>query len=338
MKIKILSFILLVLLSNCQDSSFEGDYSAGLLVYTTTDKIINSKQLFKEFSDYLTPTGPLSPLGPLGTNGILGSNGVLVSSKPPSDWFGLLFEQWHVEQLFISEIGGHLNDGGPLGENSPGFPSQYYGDAEPSKTIYKNNKFAPELRGFGIFSALGPIGPLGPLGLAGPLGPEGLHGFKTNSNGEYVDGNGNVIRKVEVGTGANRKTHSLFEVHSKDYALSTTLDSSVMIIGNHVGDDDFQFNSEYNEIVTLMVISESLNDTFNLELRTKENVEIAESNSKLYVNMIQFKAKQNQNYFVKVIVGSTVGRSNLMYRLTILGSSPYLNMRNNNGRNVITYG
>jgi len=183
--------------------------------------------------EYLQPqsclgySGPLGPEGPLGTLGPIG-NKLWNASTTDFDYGGLIF-------------GGSLDKDGPLGYKGAVSTQQYYGLKNPGKALFESNDFAVQLRGLGLWSALGTIGPLGPLGVLGPLGP--LGNFMADLNGNYWL-NGNIVTNVTIdydGTNTNNRTYPLYEVYSDTYVQNKVLDTSFMVQGYLSGSGDADY-------------------------------------------------------------------------------------------------
>ncbi len=225
--------------------------------------------------------GALGAVGPLGKLGPVGD-------KPwnPTYWSGG-GDDWSSASQDMSSNGGPGSNRGPLGDDG---------------AIAKHDRFDPDFQAGGALAAYGLTGPLGPLGPLGYLGRLGGHGHTRNPDGDFVNADGNVVRSVTVERGDAARPYELFEMYSKAKASSMTdNDTSWMVRGQaSEGGDTFPFKSGSDQFVTLAVVPEDMNDSFELELLDKQGRVVATSNSDTSINWIQVQADAGRELQVRV--------------------------------------
>lgn len=268
--------------------------------------------------------GPLSrTLGPIGN-----------FKYQPYYWFKAYGVEWaKVAQYWIDQD-DRLN---PLKENGP----------------YSNKSILSQSWGEGPYDILGTtiLGPLGPLGL-GPMGPQLLlvKGLRLNSEGEYLNSQGHLVRKIEVpfveGPESNSKLrrYNIFNYYTNEnyvHTLSrnTDLDSSFMVDGvfNHFEVvKSFNVKIDQRELTSIMVIPDFNYETsddrrtqivnFNLVIKNEKGQKIAESNE---VNLTNFVQLINPSLSVitieihrQIVHKDKSKNMDLPYRLIVVGD-PY---------------
>jgi len=190
-------------------------------------------------------------------------------------------------------------------------------------------------------SALGYLGTISSYGPLGILGPVGAHGYKANTNGEYLDKNDKVVRSVEVSyDGVNARKFDLYENYKEAYAKNKLdNDTSFMVDGSLSlanTADIYRLTSADDQIVSLLAIPTQTmmySNIMYISLYDQYGNLLASSTSKQLINFIQFTAHRNQQYQVK-ITGYSLNVTN-MYRLFVTGSYHYLNLYNENGPQLI---
>jgi len=194
------------------------------------------------------------------------------------------------------------------------------------------NDFGKHLQAFGLFTPLGPIGPLGPLGIVGPLGPMGIHGFKPDSDGNYLSGS-SIVRTVKYPYSPNVNMEwELVEYYTSATAANAVKaqDSSFMVestiavgFGFIQTPDIISFTSNFAQYVTIVLTPENLLDAFFIELRDSNGKLIASSTETFYINWIQITAAAGASYTVSVRLGASTRASpfGFTYRLHVTGSS-----------------
>lgn len=175
---------------------------------------------------------------------------------------------------------------GPLGESGPLGEYQYYYEMyHLEEETYWYNDYNINLDASGIWGIQGPLGTSGALGVLGALGPLGISlqvGVATSSNGVYsVKDDSNcyiTIRKTQLiryDHGATMfREYELFEMYSREYALSMTsdpisgndcsfaVDASTALLSNTVVTDGkdtsvkdtFHFHSSGDQFLTLLLV------------------------------------------------------------------------------------
>ncbi len=341
-----------LIVSDRASADFEGDYSSGKLTYTSSALVMGldgnvssispsvddadipggTAKSYLESSSALGHYGPLSAYGPLGTLGPVGDNTWNISYwiSAAGDW-----SDWSSDSF------GVLGPGGPLGQSGPVSNQQYYGQADPGQTLFASNDFAVEMRGLGLWSVLGPIGPLGALGPLGPLGPVGAHGYGSNANGEYTH-NGQVVRTIDVdydGQG-NTRTYELFEYYrDEDFAKGKRdNDTSFMVRGaipSRNEPDIYTIRSEYDQLVTLLVVPEKELDDFDLAVGPlSTGPEIITHTGYETMEWVQMKVKAGTELAVAVSLYWTGHFLSSSYRLIVVGSGPELNETEITGNHI----
>jgi len=259
--------------------------------------------------------GPLGPYGPLGILGPVGDN-----SWNPSTWIsGWL--NWASWSKNITGMGGPLTAKGPLGFNGPMTDREFY------QTMPCLGDFTRQMMPAGLFSVLGPLGALGPLGPLGVLGPIGAHGFKTDTNGQYVDKAGRVQRTIRVPfDNRTSRDYDLFEKYPKAFALTQRdADTSFMAHGSTAGStpDVYTFTSKTAQIVTILVVPIAQLDSFNINVTVTINGKQRNVISKesVYVNWVQLRVPAGTRLTAGVALSFSGHWLSKSYRLIVVGSS-----------------
>ncbi|AIT09299.1 hypothetical protein LO80_04495 [Candidatus Francisella endociliophora] len=319
-------------LANASDvnSNWQDDYSN--IKYVTASSIENlndntsSIQPTVDITNiiYLYENGPLGKYGPIGSAGPLGKDGPVqkLKSFDPSTYpyFTDYFKSFY----------GPLSEDGPLGFLGPYTEnSYYYGD------LFELNNFAVHVRALGLWGVLGTVGPFGPVGALGPLGPIGAHGYSRDEQGNYTDKDGHIVTKIDVPFDSDSKrSFDLYELYKAEYAASKKdLDTSFVTLGNLKENysDDYVINNDEKQVVTILVIPEQLFNYFDIQLYSSNGNLIAESNSRKYINFIQFLAPKDTNYTIKI----TSPDKSDKYALYVTGSTKYLNKYNISGDYIL---
>jgi len=331
--------------------AWEGGYETGSMFYTsaglvmglggkvssvypqvTEDKVpLGSPSWYLSSTSCLGHYGPLSAYGPLGTLGPIGKNRWNTSYwiSAVGDW-----DSWSADSY------GALGAEGPLGHKGPVADEQYYGEADPGKTLFETNDFAVHMRALGLWGVLGPIGPLGALGPLGPLGPIGAHGYTANSDGAYVH-EGQVVRTVDVEYGAGEtRTYELFEYYDEDQAKDMPdNDTSFMVRGvssGHRDMDVYFFTSAVDQIVTVLVVPEKELDDFDLQLSISDDTKPRLVSNTGYATMDWLQVKVTAGTNMAALVSNYWSGHWLSssYRLIVVGSGPHLNRTEISGDHV----
>ena len=230
----------------------------------------------------LSKDGPLGAAGPLSAYGAIGRQ-----PWNPSFWMQKVGD-WSKLSETLTENGGPGSAQGPLGDSGP---LQHIDRADPA------------LQAGGALTALGPLGPLGALGALGYLGQIGGHGLAQNDDGEFLAPDGGVQRTTTVKTADGERSYELFEFYGADHAKAMTdNDTSFMVRGKlETGaSETFPFRSNDDQLVTLAVVPERLDDTFQIELVDAEGQVAARSDSQKYVNWIQLQVPKNEGLTARV--------------------------------------
>ena len=264
---------------------------------------------------YLRKYGPLGKTGPISAYGPLGLSGPIINNITFDPGFYPFLSNY-----FRSFFGSIEN--GPLGKDGPYTKENYY-----NGTLFLNDSFAVQLRALGLWGILGPIGPLGPVGPLGVLGPNGDHGFSKDKDGNYLNAEGKMVTDISINFSDNSKRKfDLYEYYKdEEFAKSKKdLDTSFVTKGNLSDDnlyDEYIINNDDKQIVSILVLPTHIFNNFNLELSNSKGQLIAKSDSKEYINFIQFLAPKDTVYTIRV---TTSDKSN-EYMLYVTGSTEYLN-------------
>lgn len=263
-----------------------------------------------EGSAFTESAGPLGELGPIGAWGPLGALGPVGDNTwNPSKWI----------PAFQPVKGGPLSEAGPLGPNGP-----------LSKRALAS---LPDLGGEskqlgpgGYLTVLGPVGPLGALGPLGPLGPVGGHGYAHDRDGNYVDGDGNVVRSVEVPYEGGTRTYDLVEKYTEQAAKAMNdNDTSFMAVGSIERSrsevDAYSFTSKDAQLVTVALVPENQLSDFDLEIVDARGKTILKSDES--VDFAQITVKAGEKLTAKVTAKS-VNAWFPTYRLIVVGSTKYV--------------
>lgn len=123
--------------------------------------------------------GYLSPLGFWGPFGNMPHN-ASYAFKMAGDW---------------SEFAKFItNKGGPLSPLGPTFIVSHSGQEFFNQNVPNSDLLAPG----GPLSIMGNAGVWSPLGMMGPFGPNGAHGYSADTVGNYLDANGDIVRKIQL--------------------------------------------------------------------------------------------------------------------------------------------
>lgn len=343
-KIKIITLIVLPFsfgFSTNVNSNWQDDYSKTKIVTASSIEKLNENvsSINPIVDDYSKPylkknsalgtKGPISAFGPLGLLGPIGTK----TPIDPNYWVNILNVFLAPFSEYFSSFYGSNSTDSPLGHNGPYTEKNYYyGD------LFLENNFAVHLRALGLWNILGTTGPLGPVGALGVLGPVGSHGFKSNSNGQYIDKQNNIVTETNIllDYNDNTRTFPLYEYYDNAYALSTSdLDTSFVTKGKlktKASVDEYPINNTQDQILSILVVPINVLDHFNIELDDSNGNVIANSNSKDYINFIILTAQKNTSYTIKV---STEENSYYGYFLYVTGSTKYLNKYNISGDYII---
>eukprot|EP01034_Spumella_vulgaris_P023596 gene23596-29832_t len=279
--------------------------------------------VYDENIDSLSLIGPISSYGPLGIDGPIGSN-----AWDPSIWI-TEFMEW--DEWSSATLEGPLSAEGPLGSQGPFTEPEYYQGA-----VFLESEFNPHTRALSVWGILGPVGPLGAVGALGALGPIGAHGYKINSNGEYVTKTGAVVLTYTVPYDATTsRVFDLYQNYNAAFAQSHQLDTSFMtqddLANSPKSVSSFNFTSSIQQIVSVLVVPGYADGVFALlTLLNGDGNVIATSDSKDSINFIMFTSQVNEKYTVRVSSVSVMPREALtsQYRLFVTGSTHYLNQNN----------
>jgi len=284
--------------------------------------------------------GPIGPYGPLGTLGPLWG-GTADLEKFAWNTYAFLFGNSETFNDFLKSLNykGDLSSSGPLGSTGPLATNIYY-----SGSAFLSNDFNVQLRGMGLFTALGPLGPLGALGPLGPLGPLNLSNFatKVDTNGNYYSGS-SIIRQVTVpyDTSGNTRTYPLYEKYDSDYAQNMTDNDTSFCVNGTGTDDKFAFTSNQNQLVTVVVIPSVQYASYKLTIENSAGKILASSDSSSdawvsgegYINFIQMAVPAGTSLIAHVSYEGSIGLSS--YYLYVTGSTQYTNMTNISGKMIL---
>jgi hypothetical protein len=304
-----------------------GDANNDALVYVSANSV--------EDLGVIGSGGASSPLSALGSYGPLGAYGPLGELGPvgdnvwnPSTWIDAAYNSWG-SGWDGRQDGGPLTEAGPLGSHGP------LGDAYIDGALFQNNEAAQQLLGLGQAAVLGPLGPLGPLGALGPLGPVGAHGFGTDENGSYIDGDGQVQRTIDVFYNDDKtevRSYELFEKYSEEAAKAMTdNDTSFMVEGRIAYEgrgqyetDEFDFTSNSDQLVTVCVVPEKSLDDFDLEITDDKGNVLAKSDSDELIDWAQIQVKKGTKLKARVKLKDSGHWLSKTYRLYVVGSGEEL--------------
>ncbi len=238
----------------------------------------------------------LSPDGVLGKNGALGPRGV-VGDDPmnPSFWMRLIGD-WSGFSKALTELGGPMSGLGSLGADGPATP-------EAIEALKWMGPLAAQLAPGGLFTAVGGVGALGATSGLGAAGLVGGHGFATNDNGDFVDGEGEVVRHTDVEYKGGSRRIQLTELYTEaNLEGRASTDAAFMVRGTlPTGDDEdtFGFTSKHDQFVTLTVVPET-NDAYFLDLLDRDGNVVATSDLNDGINYIQLQTKAGEELSARV--------------------------------------
>ncbi len=261
--------------------------------------------------------GPVGPSGPLGALGPIGDNSWNVTEvfKMFPDW-----SQW---SHFLSLNGGPLSSQGPLGPNGPLSANAY------EVLLPQINQYSRQLQAGGIWSVVGPLGPLGALGPLGPLGPVGAHGFKVDSHGNYTH-QGQIVRQAQAFQDSDHpQSFDLYEKYDEDDAKKLKNNDTSFMVEGSISDaftfysevDEYPFQANEDQIVTINVVPEVIGDNFTLEIATANGKVVASSSSPLYMNWIQLVVPKGTQLRARVKMLTSMTIAIKPYRLFVTGAT-----------------
>lgn len=255
-----------------------------------------------DFSKFpIKPDPELLPLyrslsAALGAHGINGPNGNGGRLGPNGD------DPWNPSELMRaigdwSETAHKLNKQG-----GPGSKVGIFGDESPLGDRYKLFGDAQTAPG-GLLDDVGPLSRAGALGDTGPLSGVGVHGFGQDLHGNFVSGRG-IERTVELETPAGPKRFDLVENYDAETARKMKdNDASWKIRGGLKPSDSrghtFTFNVKKGQLVKLQASSESLKDSFQIELLRAGKV-IAKADSRTILASLRFQAESDGKLQVRI--------------------------------------
>ncbi len=258
-----------------------------------------------DFSKFpIKPDPELLPLyrslaAALSAHGINGTNGNGGRLGPNGD------DPWNPSEL-MRAIGDWSDSAKKLNQSGgPGSKQGVFGDESPLGDRYKmlDALGAGQTAPGGLFDDVGPLSRAGALGDTGPLSGVGIHGFGQDLHGNFVSGRG-VERTVELETPAGKKSFELFENYDAETARKMKdNDASWKIRGGLKPSDSrghtFTFNVKKGQLVKLQASSESLSDTFQIELLRGGKV-IAKADSKTVLASLRFQAESDGKLQVRI--------------------------------------
>lgn len=176
--------------------------------------------------------------------------------------------------------------------------------------------------GEGVYDFLGTAGLLGPLSVLGWLGPMGAilaeKKLTLNTNGEYLNMQGKIVRQISVPFGETSRRYNVFNYYKEDYVQKLSdkrdLDSSFMfdgILKRHEDSRKMRVRIAQRELTTIMIIPDynytkhedgiyhSMN--FMIRVRNDRGQIIAESNVVDYTNFVQVINPENSQVTVEII-------------------------------------
>jgi len=180
---------------------------------------------------------------------------------------------------------------------------------------------------------------LGPLG---PLGPIGAHGYHNDSNGQYLDNSGNVVRTFDAPYDtSSKRTWELYEYYTQKFAISFGQnDCSFLVegIAGEYGDngDTYSFTSYYDQYVTILLVPLKQLDDFDMEISINGNG-LINSNTTLFIEWAQIRVPKNTKITAKVVLSSSGHMLQKDYRLYVTGSSQWFDATNIKGAHIINY-
>jgi hypothetical protein len=283
-------------------------------------------------ASYLGPASALGPVGPLSAWGPLGALGpVGDASWNPSTWMSAVGD-WRKWSNDMTGLDGPLSESGPLGPNGP-----------LSRTAYQSlgalNDWSKQLQAGGVFTALGPLGPLGALGPLGPLGPVGAHGFASSPDGDYLD-NGRVVRNVDVPYEGSTRSYDLVEKYTEAHAKAMRDNDTSFLVMGSIDDvdsevDAYDFNSNEEQLVTIVVVPENSLSDFDVEVASGRTVVKSDSSGRQgigpfglfvdghYIDFVQLTVARGAKLTARVSA-KTTHAGFPTYRLIVTGSTKFV--------------
>lgn len=167
---------------------------------------------------------------------------------------------------------------------------------------------------------------VGPLSALGPLGPIGAHGYKADKQGNYVDGNGQVVRTVSVPyNGSYSRTFELFESYTQAFAHSfRAQDTSFMVHGvwdpSNSAASVFPLVSKQNQVVTILLVPMYQFDSFQLTL-LQGSTQLVQTYELTFIEWIQFRATAGTTYTIDVDLQYSAQPLPNEYFLYVVGST-----------------
>lgn len=295
--------------------------------------VAGTDNLGKTAYDYTRSSGPLGAAGPLGYAGPLGSTGALytrfIGTKPSVPGISYA-NNWCTVPANQPDNSCVYGSYGALGESGPLNPYYYYNTMyHLQQGTYWYGNYNQNLDAAGVWGIQGPLGPTGALAALGALGPLGISqqaGMTTTADGVYKNGSAIVRQTQPVRYSHDATTYrayDLFEMYSKSYAktmgtgcsgcevndTSFAVDSSFQEPVS--GGDNYLFNSNYNQFVSINVVPINLYTSYALQLQVSTNGgvsynPVATASSNPYaangglMNFIVTRAKRGETYKLNV--------------------------------------
>ncbi|MCC7382838.1 MAG: hypothetical protein IT384_13460 [Deltaproteobacteria bacterium] len=235
--------------------------------------------------------GALGAVGPLSRLGAAGD-----APRNPGHW--LSSTDWRAWSVLLTSIGGPMSEAGALGGGGP--------LAERSREALRRllPGVTAQLDLGGVLEVIGPFGPLGPLFILGLLGQVGGHGFRQNAEGEFVDPEGKIVRTTDVVHLGERRTLELVEFYGEAFAeVFGANDTSWMVRGaiepSEPNGDHFAFTSRDDQLVTLLLVPDRIDDNFSLEVLV-DGKRVAESRPGKVVPFVTLTAAEAERLEVRV--------------------------------------
>lgn len=243
--------------------------------------------------------GHMSPIGFWGPYGNMPFNAT-AAFKVAGDW---------------SEFAKYLTQkGGPLSPQGPTLITSHYGQLFFNNNVPNSDLLVPG----GALSIMGNAGVWSPLGMMGPFGPNGAHGYATDSQGNYIDSDNNVVREIKLWN----RTYPLFEFYRPSALRDdpNCQDTSFVVegilgFGLLGGSEEYTITSDQkqwihintvNLIPAVSVLIEIYDDSGNL---------IEESNDYLIINFVALYVEKGTKFKVKIRSTAMTG-----YRLYVTGA------------------
>jgi hypothetical protein len=260
--------------------------------------------------------GHMSPLGFWGPYGNMPFNATM-AFKVAGDW---------------SEFAKYLaTKGGPLSPLGPTFITSFFGQLFYNNTVPNAYLLAPG----GALSIMGNAGVWSPLGMMGPFGPNGAHGYASDSAGNYLGQNDQVVREIKLWG----RTYPLYEFY-RPSALDEDperMDTSfvvegVMGVGLLGGSREYIITSAEEQWIHINTVNLIPAVSVTIKVFDMSDNLIEESNDYFLINFVALYVEQGTKLKIKIRSTAMTG-----YRLFVTGAQSDFDSPNPDGPHILKH-